>query len=155
MTPPLRIIYFLEDTEIAGGIRVALAHADALIERGHEVTLATKGTAMTWRASRARWIHVDDWNDVDLAPYDFVVGTFWKTLFDTYRLAGDRAIHLCQGYEGSFTAYAAMKARIDDAYRLPMPKITVSPHLVEVCREFYDDATYIGQIVDDIFYQDL
>jgi glycosyltransferase involved in cell wall biosynthesis len=152
MTEPLRIVYLLEDTELAGGIRVAAAHADALIARGHEVTLATKGGPLTWRESRAAWMHVRDWDGIDVAPFDFVVGTFWKTLFDTYRIAGDRAIHLCQGYEGSFTAYAAIKDQIDDAYRLPMPKITVSPHLVEICRTFYDDASYVGQIVDDVFF---
>jgi glycosyltransferase involved in cell wall biosynthesis len=153
MTEPLHIVYFLEDTDLAGGIRVAVAHADALIERGHDVTLATKGGPLTWRSSRAKWIYVDEWTEVDLAPFEFVVGTFWKTLFDTHELAADRAIHLCQGYEGAFTAYAHLKDQIDEAYRLPMPKITVSPHLVDICRTFYDDATYIGQIVDDVFYQ--
>jgi glycosyltransferase involved in cell wall biosynthesis len=153
MTEPLRIVYFLEDTDLAGGIRVAVAHADALIERGHDVTLATKGGPLTWRGSRAKWLYVDEWSEVDLAPFEFVVGTFWKTLFATHALAADRAIHLCQGYEGSFTAYAQLKDQIDEAYRLPMPKITVSPHLVDICRAFYDDATYIGQIVDDVFYQ--
>jgi glycosyltransferase involved in cell wall biosynthesis len=150
---PLRIVYFLEDTWLAGGIRVAVAHADALIDRGHDVTLATKGGPLLWRESRAKWVHVNEWSEVDVAPFEFVVGTFWKTLFDTHRLAGDRAVHLCQGYEGSFTAYASIKEQIDDAYRLPMPKITVSPHLVEICRAFYDDAAYIGQIVDDIFFR--
>ena len=150
---PLRIIYFLEDTDLAGGVRIAAAHADALIERGHHVTLATKGGPLTWRKSNAQWLHTASWDDVDLAPYDFVIGTFWKTLFDVHRLAGKRAVHLCQGYEGSFTAYRSFKEQIDDAYRLPMPKITVSPHLVDICRRFYDDATYIGQIVDDEFYQ--
>jgi glycosyltransferase involved in cell wall biosynthesis len=153
MTEPLHIVYFLEDTDLAGGIRVAVAHADALIDRGHDVTLATKGGPLTWRSSRAKWIYVDEWTEVDLAPFEFVVGTFWKTLFETHKLAADRAIHLCQGYEGSFTAYAHLKDQIDEAYRLPMPKITVSPHLVDICRAFYDDATYIGQIVDDVFYQ--
>ena len=46
-----------------------------------------------------------------------------------------------------------LKTEIDAAYRLPIPKITVSPHLVDICRQFYDDATYVGQIVDDDFYQ--
>jgi glycosyltransferase involved in cell wall biosynthesis len=149
----MNIVYFLEDTEIAGGIRVAAAHADALIDRGHDVTLATKGGALTWRSSRAKWIHVKEWDDVDVRQFDFVVGTFWKTIFDTYRLAADRAVHLCQGYEGSFTAYQPLKDEIDAAYRLPIPKITVSPHLVEICRLFYDDAEYVGQIVDEIFYR--
>ena len=153
MTEPLRVAYLLEDTELAGGIRVAVAHGDALIDRGHDVTMITKGRPLTWRSSRAKWARVDGWSEAEVAPFEFVVGTFWKTLADTHRIAGSRAIHLCQGYEGSFTAYAALKDQIDDAYRLPMPKITVSPHLVDICRRFYDDATYIGQIVDDVFFQ--
>lgn len=150
---PLRVAYFLEDTDLAGGIRVAVAHGDALIQRGHKVTLITKGDPLTWRSSTAEWSFVTSFDHVDIARYDFVVATFWKTLRATFELAARRAIHLCQGYEGSFTAYQAIKDQIDTAYRLPIPKITVSPHLVGICRQFYDDATYIGQIVDDEFYQ--
>ncbi|HKO57200.1 MAG TPA: glycosyltransferase family 4 protein, partial [Thermoanaerobaculia bacterium] len=70
-------------------------------------------------------------------------------------LAGERTVHLCQGYEGSFAVYQPLVAEIEHAYRLPIPKITVSPHLVEICRRFHDDATWVGQIVDDVFYQDV
>lgn len=151
---PLRIAYLLEDTHLAGGTRVAVAHADALTALGHDVTLIAKGGPLTWRRSRAKWQFVASLGSAEVAGYDFVVGTFWKTLPDTYRLAGDRAIHLCQGYEGSFTAYQPFKDDIDAAYRLPIPKITVSPHLVAICRRFHPDATWIGQIVDDDFYQE-
>lgn len=150
---PLRIAYLLEDTAIAGGTRVAAAHADALIARGHEVVLVTKGPPLKWRRSRAAWQHVDALDRFDATRFDFVVGTFWTTLAAAHAVAGNRAIHFCQGYEGSFTAYQPMKAQIDAAYRLPLPKITVSPHLVAICRGFCDDATYIGQIVDDAFFQ--
>ena len=151
---PLQIGYLIEDTSIAGGIRVAVAHADILTTLGHEVTLITKGGPLTWRETIARWQHVQSFDEVKGDAYDFVVGTFWTTLADAYRLAGDRAVHFCQGYEGSFTAYRNQKAQIDAAYRLPLPKITVSPHLVPICRRFYDDATYVGQIVDDVFFQE-
>ena len=150
---PLRVAWLLEDTDLAGGIRVAVAQADALLDRGHQATLITKGTPLTWRASRAAWQYVDSWDEIDVSQFDFVVGTFWKTLKATYELAGKRAFHLCQGYEGSFTAYAELKKDIDAVYRLPIPKITVSPHLVEICRQFTSDATWIGQIVDDVFFQ--
>ena len=149
----MKIAYLLEDTELAGGIRVAAAHADVLTDRGHDVTLITKGGPLTWRRSRARWQYVASFDEIDAPSFDFVVGTFWKTLAATYALAGARAVHLCQGYEGSFTAYQPFKSEIDAAYRLPIPKITVSPHLVEICRRFYDDATYVGQIVDEEFFQ--
>lgn len=151
--PRLRIAYLIEDTAIAGGIRVAAAHADVLTDLGHQVTLITKGGPLTWRETRARWLHVNSFGEARTGDYDFVVGTFWTTLEPAYRLAGDRAVHFCQGYEGSFTAYREMKAQIDAAYRLPLPKITVSPHLVPICRRFYDDATCVGQIVDEAFFQ--
>jgi glycosyltransferase involved in cell wall biosynthesis len=149
----MKIAYLLEDTELAGGIRVAVAHGDALTARGHEVTLITKGGPLTWRQSRARWLHVPSFEGLDVSGYDFVVGTFWKTLHQTFALAGARGVHFCQGYEGSFTAYRDLVPQIEEAYRLPLPKITVSPHLVPICRQFHDDAAYVGQIVDEEFYQ--
>ena len=150
---PLRIAYLLEDTGLAGGIRVAVAQADALVARGNEVTLITKGEPLTWRHSQAKWEHVRSFETIDVDAFEFVVGTFWKTLPVVYETAGARGIHLCQGYEGSFTAYRDLKPQIDAAYRLPLPKITVSPHLVQICQQFSSDATYIGQIVDDIFFR--
>ena len=150
---PLRIAYLTEDTAIAGGIRVTAAHADALTALGHEAVVVTKGGPMTWRQTRARWHHVNDFAEIDATRFDFIVGTFWTTLADAYRLGGARAVHFCQGYEGSFTGYRELKDRIDAAYALPLPKITVSPHLVDICRRFFDDATYVGQIVDDEFFQ--
>jgi len=150
---PLQIAYLLEDTGLAGGIRVAVAQADALVARGHLVTLITKGEPLTWRHSHAQWQFVSSFDAIDVAPFDFVVGTFWRTLPFVHAIAGRRGIHLCQGYEGSFKAYAHLKSQIDEAYRLPLPKITVSPHLVQICRAFTDDATYIGQIVDNVFYR--
>lgn len=149
----MKIAYLLEDTELAGGIRVAVAHADVLTDRGHDVVLITKGNPLTWRRSHAKWRFVESLEAADVREFDFVVGTFWKTIPATYAAAGSRAIHLCQGYEGSFTAYREFKDAIDAVYRLPIPKITVSPHLVEICRRFHDDATYVGQIVDDEFFQ--
>ncbi len=150
---PLRIAYVLEDTGLAGGIRVAVAQADALVARGHDVTLITKGEPLTWRHSSAKWQYVPAFEAADLSRFDFVIGTFWKTLPFVYEAAGSRGIHLCQGYEGSFTAYRDLKPQIDAAYRLPLPKITVSPHLVQICMQFSSDATYIGQIVDDVFFR--
>ncbi|HVS32216.1 MAG TPA: glycosyltransferase family 4 protein, partial [Thermoanaerobaculia bacterium] len=112
-----------------------------------------KGGPLTWRATAGRWEHVTSFSELDASPFDFVVGTFWTTLEDAYALAGNRAVHLCQGYEGSFTGYQSLKPQIDAAYSLPIPKITVSPHLVPICRRFFDDATAVGQIVDDEFFQ--
>jgi glycosyltransferase involved in cell wall biosynthesis len=149
----LRVAYLLEDTALSGGVRVMVAQADELVRRGHQVTMVTRGPELTWRGSNAEWLHVDELGDVDLDRYDFVIAGFWTTIEPAVSRAGNRAIHFCQGYEGSFTAYQAIRPQIDAAYRLAKQKIVVSPHLIGVCRPFTSDVTWIGQIVDEIFYQ--
>ena len=131
-----------------------MVHADALIARGHRVRLVTKGAPLRWRSSRAEWIYLDDFREYDASDEDFVVGTFWLTVPHAYALAGDRAVHLCQGYEGAFSVYEPVRDQIDGVYSLPIPKLVVAKSLVPVCRRFTDDVTYIGQVVEDEFYRD-
>ncbi|HEX7829866.1 MAG TPA: hypothetical protein VF787_09425, partial [Thermoanaerobaculia bacterium] len=154
----MNIAYLLEDTDQSGGVRVQLAHADALIARGHRVRLVTKGLPLTWRSSRAEWIYVDDFRQYDATSDDFVVGTFWLTVPLAVEIAqrdNTRAVHLCQGYEGAFSAYEEIREQIDATYRLPIPKLVVAKSLVDVCRRFHDDVTYIGQVVEAEFYRDV
>ena len=153
MAGPLKIAYLLEDTDQSGGVRVQLAHADALVARGHRVRLVTKGLPLTWRSSRAEWVYVDDFRQYDASSDDFVVGTFWVTVPQARQLAGDRAVHLCQGYEGGFSAYESVRSEIEATYRLPIPKLVVSKPLVPICERFSDDVTFIGQVVEDEFYR--
>jgi len=150
MSEPLRIAYLLEDTELSGGIRMQLAHADALIARGHHVRCVTKGLPLTWRSSRAEWFYVDNFHDYDASHDDFVMGTFWTTLEPAVAIAGGRAVHLCQGYEGSFSAYEPILPRIEAAYRLVRPKLVVAKSLIPVVQAFTDDVTYI---VEEEFYR--
>ena len=149
----MNIAYLLEDTEQSGGVRVQLVHADALIARGHRVRIVTKGLPLTWRSSRAEWVYVDDFREYDARDDDFVMGTFWVTVPYAHALAGERAVHLCQGYEGAFSAYEPVRDQIDAVYSLPIPKLVVTKSLVPVCKRFTDDVTYIGQAVEDEFYR--
>ncbi len=153
MAEPLRISYLVEDTAQSGGVRVQLAQADALIARGHEVRFVTKGLPLTWRPTRAEWVYVDDFRQYDASRDDFVVGTFWLTVPLAQQIAGDRAVHLCQGYEGAFSAYRPVRNDIDAAYRLPIPKLVVSKALIPIVQQFTADVTFIGQLVDDEFYR--
>jgi len=149
----MNITYLVEDTEQSGGVRVQLVHADALIARGHRVRLVTKGQPLTWRGSSAEWVYVDDFREYDASGEDFVVGTFWVTVPHAHAMAGARAVHLCQGYEGAFSVYEPVRDQIDTVYSLPIPKLVVTRSLVEVCRRFSDDVTYLGQVVEDEFYR--
>lgn len=154
MAESFRVAYLIEDTDLSGGVRVTLAQADALIARGHHVTIVTKGLPLQWRQSAAEWEYVSDFRELDPAKFDFVIATFWTTVRPAYEIAGaKKTIHLCQGYEGGFTAYQSIREVIEGTYRLDIPKIVVAPHLVDVCRQFSDRVTWVGQIVDDDFYR--
>lgn len=152
---PLRIAYLFESSEMSGGHRVALAQADALIERGHRVRVVTKGGPLTWRPSNAEWVHVASLGDYDASGDDFVVGTFYTTLPFAHTIAPGRAVHLSQGYEGLISYYAPIREQIESAYALPLPKIVVSPHLVEICARFGSRVENVGQIVDRVFFREL
>ena len=149
----MNIVYLNPGTEQSGGVRVMLAQADALVARGHRVRIVTTGLPLTWRSSRAEWVYVDDFREYDATSDDFVIGTFWLTVPHAYAMAGNRAVHLCQGYEGAFSAYASIRDEIDAAYALPIPKLVIAKPLIEVCKRFSDDVTYIGQVVEDEFFR--
>jgi hypothetical protein len=149
----MNLAYLAEDTESSNRLHTVLAQADALVARGHRVRIVTKGLPLTWRPSRAEWVYVDEFREYDASGDDYVIGTFWMTVPQAYALASQRAVHLCQGYEGSFSAYETVRDQIEAAYRLPIPKLVVAKSLLPICRQFSDDVTYIGQVVEEELYR--
>ncbi|HVR43428.1 MAG TPA: glycosyltransferase family 4 protein [Thermoanaerobaculia bacterium] len=130
-----------------------LAQGDELVARGHRVRMVTKGSPVTWRRSNAEWVHVSDLAEYDAGDDDFVMATFWLTVEPALRLAGEKAVHLCQGYEGAFSVYGTIQEQIADIYRLPLPKLVVARSLIDILRPFSADVTWIGQIVEEEFYR--
>jgi glycosyltransferase involved in cell wall biosynthesis len=148
-----RIAYLNEEADLSGGVRVILGQADALVARGHQVTIVSKGPSPDWIPTRAEWRTIDSFDQIDASAFDFVIGTFWTTVPAARNIAGDRAIHLCQGYEGSFSFYSDRLQAIQATYRLPIPKIVVSDHLVEVLRPWTSDVHVVGQMIDPSFFR--
>lgn len=132
---------------------MVIAQADSLIDRGHTVHIFTRGEALSWRASRAEWVHLADFASADLSSFDAVVATFWTTVEPAWRKAPGRVLHLCQGLEFTFEVYATAAPRIEAVYRLPIPKLTVSPHLRAPLERFGSEVLAVSQIVDEEFYR--
>lgn len=70
----MNIAYLLPDTPLTGRTRTVLAQADALIARGHRVRIVTAGQPVTWRASRAEWLYVDELSAYDRGDDDKIIG---------------------------------------------------------------------------------
>lgn len=150
----MRISYFLEDTAISGTARTILAQADALVARGHAVRLVTKAAPLTWRTTRAEWVYLDDFGEHDAEHDDFVIAATWAAVEDAYDVAGDRAVHLCRGYEGALPANIWARNDIDRVFALPIAKLVTSKAWLPSVQEFSDDVTFVGEIVDDDCYRD-
>ena len=149
----MNLCYLLDEALPSDDVHTLLAQADALIARSHRVRIVTNGLPVTSRSSRAEWFYTDDFNTYDARDDDFVIATDWTTLVPARAIAAAKALHLCQSYEGAFEASASRRAEIDAAYRLPVPKLVVTRSLIPICKQFTDDVTYIGQIVDDEFFR--
>lgn len=131
---PLAINYLLEDTLLFGGVKVVLHQANLLAARGHRVTVVTKGARPDWYGLRADFLHVADFRTAELPAADVTIATYWTTLETAARARGE-AVHYCQGFEASYTHNQADHAAILAAYALPLPAMTVAPHLTELLRE--------------------
>ena len=131
----MNLTWLLETTAISGRTRAVLALADAMVNRGHRVRLATEDPDLTWRHSAAEWVHVDDLGRYDPGDEDFVVATSLSTLKNSNAL-------YCFG-DDEPAALAGVE----------VPMLAASPILLERYANVIKDITFIGAIVDDDVYR--
>lgn len=143
----MRIAYLLESTELSGGVKVVLLQAEALARRGHRVAIVSPDARPEWFAlSRAHFERSAFRDSVELPRADIRVATFWTTVTPALEGASGPVFHLCQGYEGDFSFYAASRREIEEAYGAPAVKLTVSKTLARVLEEKgFGKAIDVGQ----------
>jgi glycosyltransferase involved in cell wall biosynthesis len=143
----LRIVYLLASTELSGGAKVVLLQAEALARRGHRVTVVSPGARPDWfDLSQAHFERSAFGDSAELARASVRVATFWTTVAPALAAAEGPVFHLCQGYEGDFSFYAASRPDIERAYRSPTAKLAVSETLARRLEEKgFGPATNVGQ----------
>jgi glycosyltransferase involved in cell wall biosynthesis len=101
------------------------------------VTLWSKGPRPGWFEVPEDFREVSSFDGLTLPRGELVIATYWTTLAPA-AASGARAVHYCQGYEGSYTHNRDDHEAIEAAYRLPLPAMAVAPHLVEMLQERFD-----------------
>ena len=140
----LSVRYLLEGSALFGGTKVALRHAELLARRGHRVSVVGREPRPEWHRPAAggapggavEFVLRPDLDLAGLPPADLTVATYWTTLAPAAEAAG-AALHLCQGYEASYSHNRADHAAIRAAYARPLPAMVVSPHLGELLAREY------------------
>lgn len=159
----MKIAYLLESTGLCGGVKVVFNHADALIQRGHDVCVLSRcGGYPQWFDKKVpfRKINKKGWFRIrDIEDCDIIVATSPMHLVRIYdELQGHfpekKIVHFIQGYEGDYSEGQLFMDLIKKAYSLPVPKITVSDNLSERLLHYYPDQKFVscGQGLEHNFF---
>jgi len=153
MGKSLHICYLAEGTPLVGGVKVIFEQAEALQERGHQVTVITKGERPTWYDVRVPFKQVREFSPSVIPDCDFLIGTFWLTVPPAVQSGKGRPVHLCQGYEGNYPDYAALHGEIEAVYRLPTLTLTVHEPLTQlIWKRFAKKAHTVGQGINHTIF---
>ncbi|RLE19216.1 MAG: hypothetical protein DRJ65_20490 [Acidobacteria bacterium] len=132
------VCYLLEDTVLFGGVKVILRQADLLTDRGHDVTIVSRGPHPDWYDLQARFRQVDAFTRETVPPSDITIATYWTTIGPAVAAAHRAVAHYCQGLEFTYTHNAHDHAAIEDAYHAPVPALVVSNHLGTILSNRFD-----------------
>jgi len=150
----MKITYLLESTELWGGVKVVFEQAEALKESGFDVAILSKDSKTSWYPLKIPITKVNGFNDYTIPKSNIIIGTYWSTIKEAHPTKKGILVHLCQGYEGGNKEFQHLKEQIDNIYKLNIPKITISPHLNKLIKDYFNlDAYYVGQMINrEIFY---
>ena len=140
----MKIVYVVESLELSGGVKVIVEHAEELRRRGHDATILSLEPPVSWMEVPVPVTVVPRIEEATLPAADLYLATWYETIVPTARAAGlGRTVHFCQGYEAPHPHLVAQLDRIDEAYRLEIPRIVISAHLVDVLSPRYPGRYYV------------
>jgi len=148
----LSVVYLLDDTVLFGGVKVILNQANLLSDRGHQVTILSRGPSPDWFNLRSEFRQVREFAREDTPYADVTVATYWTTIGPALEVARAEIAHYCQGYEATYTHNTADHAAIVEAYRNQIPAFVVSPHLGRLLdQEFARPSRLIAQPLESFW----
>lgn len=163
----MKITFLAPHLKISGGVRVILTYADLLAKRGNEVLVAVQ--SRNWlrrnianvfnfkpkwfRDFAAKILRVKNYDEFNMLRSDVVVASNWKDSFWAAKYSQNlgKKFYLVQHDE---RLYHAERQKADEAFRLPLKKITVASWLKEIFEKEYDQkAEFLINTVDrKLFY---
>lgn len=146
----MKIVYVVASLDVSGGVRVIVEHVEELRRRGHDATVLSLAPPARWMEIPVPVTVVPGISRATLPAADLYLATWYETVAPTARAAGlARTVHFCQGYEAPHPHLFAELGRIDEAYRLDIPKVVISAHLVDVLSPLYPGEYHvIPQAID-------
>ena len=159
--------FLLGSPEISGGTNVILEHASRLRAKEHRVSIITReeidSEGIRWHPA-ARQV---EWQSLERARkhhFDFVIATWWQSVFLLEQLNASNYIYFVQSIETYFFPpedkcqfktrdIEVFRAWCETTYRFPIPVITEATWIQDYLKEHYNQNSYLVRngIRKDIF----
>ena len=134
--------FFLGSATVGGGTYVILEHAIRAMERGENVTIITMEKVpkeeLYWhkKAEQLNWMTIEE---AEKAEFDVVISTWWRLVYEAYRVKGRHYLYFVQSIESKFYPEEEKPIRrlAEATYMLPMEIITEATWIKKYLEENY------------------
>ena len=138
----MKVIFLLGSPDISGGSYVIFQHALAILRAGNEVSVVTWETVtkerLNWfpEATELTWKTYEEIADMH---YDVAIATWWKTVYELYRVSADQYAYFVQSIESKFYSEEEKPLRnlVEATYTLPLHYITEATWIKEYLSNVY------------------
>lgn len=156
----MKCIFTLGSPAIGGGTIVIFEHATRMKEAGEDVYIVTENKVSkeeySWHplAHTLKWVTYDDIKDEE---FDIAIATWWRTVYELYRVRSKRYVYFVQSIESKFYSEEeqGLKMLAEMTYMLDMKVITEATWIKEYLEKYGIDAYLVHNgIRKDIFTLD-
>lgn len=153
----MKCIFTLGSPAIGGGTNVIFEHASKMAKEGEDVYIVTdrkiEPEEYAWHTSAhlLKWVTYDDIKDEE---FDMAVATWWRTVYELYRVKSKRYVYFVQSIESKFYKdnEQGVKMLAEMTYMLDMKVITEATWIKEYLAKYGVDAYLVHNgIRKDIF----
>ena len=157
----IHIVYVMVWTQVCGGSKVILEHANRLVDRGQDVTIVTYGEYPQWFAlnDKVNFIQVPEGEDIKkyIPQCDLIVATSWKCIYETVVSNIAPVVFFEQGGSHLFEEQNISKMKLDiikQRIRMVPFIFTVSSYAKEKMMEIYgkDSEVICISVEPKVFY---
>ena len=144
----MKCAFLLGSPDISGGTYVIFEHAIRMNRRGIDITIITEEKVdmnrLFWHieANELTWETYESAKDI---LYDIVIATWWKTVYDIYKIKAKKYAYFVQSIESKFylEKEVPLKKLIDCTYLLPIFYITEATWIKNYLKKNYDQKADI------------
>lgn len=156
----MKCIFTLGSPAIGGGTNVIFEHATRMAKEGEEVYIVTEQTVKkeeySWHSSAhlLKWVTYNEIKDIE---FDIAIATWWRTVYETYRINAKHYIYFVQSIESKFYPENEVGLRMlaEMTYMLGLKVITEATWIKEYLENYGIDAYLVHNgIRKDIFKEE-